>query len=174
VSTTSTPEYMLTVIDRKRGIIEHSYSSMHMMMLSSLSRYGARNAVCCLVARSGFVHRSFPVIECRRQMSIITLSDVDAVNKFTQLNSKCCIYYTADWCSPCRSIKPIYKDLAATYNGSIALGLVNVDDNPMAAAEAKVSAVPTFRLFKRSELTETFSGADENKLRASLSELASL
>lgn len=143
-------------------------------MISPLSHYCARNAVRCHSTRSGFIRRSKPLIECRRHMSIITLSDLDAVNKFTQLNSKCCIYYTADWCSPCRSIKPIYKDLAATYNGSIALGLVNVDDNPMAAAEAKVSAVPTFRLFKRSELAESFSGADENKLRAALSELASV
>jgi thioredoxin 1 len=143
-------------------------------MISPLSRYWARNTVRCHATRSGFALRSFPMIVCRRDMSIITLSDLNAVNKFTQLNSKCCIYYTADWCSPCRSIKPIYKDLAATYNGSIALGLVNVDENPMAAAEAEVSAVPTFRLFKRSELAESFSGADENKLRASLSNLASL
>jgi thioredoxin-like negative regulator of GroEL len=113
-----------------------------------------------------------PVQEVVRRMSVVTLSDLDAVNKFTQLNSKCCIYYTADWCGPCQAIKPVYKDLATTYNGNIALGMVNVDDNVSAAAEAKVSSIPTFRLYSDNELIKTFAGADPNKLSASLSELA--
>lgn len=105
-------------------------------------------------------------------MSVVTLSDLDAVNKFIQLNSKCCIYYTADWCGPCQAIKPVYKDLAATYNGSVALGMVNVDDNPSAAAEAKVSSIPTFSFYNDENQIQTFAGADPNKLRSALSELA--
>jgi thioredoxin 1 len=140
-------------------------------MMSSLSRRCARNTSRfqtllpeCTRLRSQKLDHRF--------MSVITLSDLEAVKKFTQLNSKCCIYYTADWCSPCQAIKPIYKDLAATYNGTIALGLVNVDDNPMAGAAAKVSAVPTFRLIHNNEETQTFAGADQDKLRSTLSELA--
>lgn len=105
-------------------------------------------------------------------MSVITLSDLDAVNKFVQLNSKCCIYYTADWCGPCQAIKPVYKDLAAAYTGNVALGMVNVDDNPTAAADAKVSSIPTFTLYNNNNPFQTFSGADPNKLRESLSALA--
>jgi thioredoxin 1 len=105
-------------------------------------------------------------------MSVITLSDLDAVSKFIQVNSKCCIYYTADWCGPCQAIKPVYKDLASTYAGNVALGTVNVDDNPTAAAEAKVSSIPTFTLFNNNKPFQTFTGADANKLRESLSVLA--
>ena len=107
-----------------------------------------------------------------RRMSVITLSDLDAVSKFIQVNSKCCIYYTADWCGPCQAIKPVYKDLAAAYTGNVALGMVNVDDNPSAAAEAKVSSIPTFTLYNHHHPFQTFSGADPNKLRESLSVLA--
>lgn len=107
-----------------------------------------------------------------RSMSVIILSDLDAVSKFIQLNSKCCIYYTADWCGPCQAIKPVYKDLAAAYNGNVAMGMVNVDDNPTAAADAKVSSIPTFTLFNNTNPFEKFSGADTNKLSDSLSALA--
>jgi thiol-disulfide isomerase/thioredoxin len=141
-------------------------------MLSSLSRHGFRRIHRHRIVIPDSPISIRPIYDSVRSMSVISLSDLDAVNKFTQLNSKCCIYYTADWCGPCQAIKPVYKDLAATYNGNIALGMVDVDDNPTAAADVKVSSIPTFCLYNNNDLIQTFVGADQNKLRSSLSELA--
>jgi thioredoxin 1 len=145
-------------------------------MLFYIPRYGARsvNRHRFFIPDTFIYAHLLEDYECRgiRRMSVISLSDLDAVNKFVQLNSKCCIYYTADWCGPCQAIKPIYKDLASTYNGNIALGMVNVDDNHTAAADAKVSSIPTFCLYDNNDLIQTVVGADQNKLRSSLSELA--
>lgn len=103
---------------------------------------------------------------------VITLSDLDAVDKFTQLNSKCCIYYTATWCGPCQAVKPAYEELSKTYHGAIALGKVDVDDNSDAAAAARIASVPTFSFYHNNAVVKTFSGADQSQLRTTLSELA--
>jgi thioredoxin 1 len=127
-----------------------------------LSR-GARTA-------AAFGSRSIQNARCM-SAAVTTLSDLNAVDKFTQLNSKVCIYYTATWCGPCRQIKPIYEGLAETYSGTVALGKVDVDDNPEAAAAAQVTAVPTFVFYNNNTVVKTFSGADQNQLLASLKEL---
>ena len=138
-------------------------------MISSLSRHAYQKVIQARYMRPEISHSKCDRI---RRMSVITLSDLDAVNKFVQMNSKCCIYYTADWCGPCQAIKPVYKELGTTHNGNVALGMVNVDDNPNAAAEAKVASIPTFSLYNNGNQIQSFSGADSNKLRNSLSELA--
>ena len=103
--------------------------------------------------------------------TVTTLSDLDAVEKFTQLNSKCVIYYTATWCGPCKAIKPVYEKMAGDYANQIALGKVDVDDNPDAAAAVSVSAVPTFMAFHNNEGVAQFAGADQTQLSQMLTAL---
>ena len=103
---------------------------------------------------------------------VTTLSDLDAVEKFTQLNSKCVLYYTATWCGPCKAIKPVYEQFAKYYGDKIALGKVDVDDNAEAAAVAAVSAVPTFVAFHNNESVAQFAGADQTKLGQMLTALS--
>jgi len=115
---------------------------------------------------------AFRVVATRRSMSsVISLSDLDAVEKFTQLNSKCVLYYTANWCGPCKAIKPVYEQLAQDYGGTIALGKVDVDANPDAAAEAAVSSVPTFVAYHNNSAVGQFAGADHNQLTQMLATL---
>ena len=115
-------------------------------------------------SRAGTTHRGLS--------SVTTLSDLDAVEKFTQLNSKCVLYYTATWCGPCKAIKPVYEQFAKDYGNQIALGKVDVDDNPDAAAEAAVSAVPTFVAFHKNEAVAQFAGADQPQLGQMLTALS--
>ena len=122
------------------------------------------------LARTTRTHRNTNL--CRQMSSVITLSNLDAVDTFTQLNEKCCIYYTATWCGPCRAVKPVYQALSATYRGTVALGTVDVDHASDAAAAAEISAVPTITLYHHNAVVKTFSGADEAQLRTSLTELA--
>jgi len=97
-------------------------------------------------------------------MSVINLSDQDAVDKFRQTNTKSLLYYTATWCGPCKQIKPIYEDMAKKYT-QVAFGKVDVDDNPDAAIEAQISAVPTFIAYVGEEPVSRFSGADTSQLK---------
>lgn len=96
-------------------------------------------------------------------MSVTTLSDQDAVEKFRTLNHKSVLYFTASWCPPCKIISPKYEKLSEQYT-DVAFGKVDVDDNSDAALDFEVSAVPTFVLFENEHATEKFAGADEEKL----------
>ena len=99
-----------------------------------------------------------------RYMSVTTLSDAEAVEKFRMLNHKSILYFTATWCPPCKIISPVYEDLSKKYT-DVAFGKVDVDENSDAALDFEVSAVPTFVLFENEHATEKWSGADEEKLR---------
>ena len=54
----------------------------------------------------------------------------------------------AAWCGPCRTIAPIVEQLATTYEGTLTVGTLNVDDYPEAAAMYRVGNIPTLLLFK--------------------------
>jgi len=106
----------------------------------------------------------------QRWMSVITLSDADAVDKFRTINSKSVMYFTATWCPPCKMIAPIYTELAKNYP-DVAFGKVDVDDNQDAAMEFQIQAVPTFVFSKNKESVNKFSGADKDQLEKFVKEL---
>ena len=103
-------------------------------------------------------------------MSVITLSDADAVDKFPTINAKSVMYFTATWCPPCKMIAPIYTELAKKYP-DVAFGKVDVDDNQEAAIEFRIQAVPTFVFSKNKESVNKFSGADKVQLEKFVKEL---
>ena len=103
-------------------------------------------------------------------MSVITLSDTDAVDKFRTINSKSVMYFTATWCPPCKMIAPIYTELSSKYP-DIAFGKVDVDENQDAAVEFQIQSVPTFVFSKNKESVNKFSGADKDQLESFLQEL---
>jgi thioredoxin 1 len=103
-------------------------------------------------------------------MSVINLSDFEATEKFTQLNHKSVLYFTATWCPPCKAIKPVYEELAGKYK-DVAFGKVDVDDNSDAALEFNITSVPTFVFFDGEDIIERFSGADPTKLESILQDL---
>lgn len=92
-------------------------------------------------------------------MSVITLSDEKAIEKFRMVNHKSVLYFTATWCPPCKAIAPVYEELSKKYP-DVAFGKVDVDENSDAALDFEVKAVPTFVLFDGEDMKEKFSGAD--------------
>ncbi|MBI1992150.1 MAG: thioredoxin [Candidatus Omnitrophica bacterium] len=54
----------------------------------------------------------------------------------------------AAWCGPCRMIAPVVEELAATYQGKMKMGKLNVDDHPQIAAQFRIMNIPTLLLFK--------------------------
>ncbi|XP_005382797.1 PREDICTED: thioredoxin isoform X2 [Chinchilla lanigera] len=58
--------------------------------------------------------------------------------------------FSATWCGPCKMIKPFFHDVAA---------------------ECEVKCMPTFQFFKKGEKVSEFSGANKEKLEATINEL---
>eukprot|EP01133_Synstelium_polycarpum_P000243 gene243-295_t len=76
---------------------------------------------------------------------------------------KMIIYFTAQWCGPCRAIAPVYVKTAES-NPDIVFVKIDIDvcnDHPMVKA---ISSVPTFYSYRQGAKVMEFSGADQTKL----------
>ena len=56
--------------------------------------------------------------------------------------------FWATWCGPCRMMSPIVEELAEKYQGKIAFGSVNVDEEESLAISYGISVIPTLIFFK--------------------------
>ena len=65
----------------------------------------------------------------------------------------------APWCAPCRMVAPVLEDLAAKYAGGIRIAKLNVDENPVTAAQYDVRNIPTLLFFREGKLLSRAVGA---------------
>lgn len=56
--------------------------------------------------------------------------------------------FYADWCGPCRAMKPVVHELASELQGRIQIVEVNVDQNPDLARQYQVRGIPCFVVLK--------------------------
>ena len=59
--------------------------------------------------------------------------------------------FAAEWCGPCKMMKPILKDLKNQMGNDITIITVDVDRNQAAAAQYNIRSVPTLMIFKKGE-----------------------
>jgi putative thioredoxin len=67
--------------------------------------------------------------------------------------------FWAEWCQPCRTLKPILEKLAAEYGGRFILAKVDSDHNQELAQRYGVRGIPAVKAFVDGEMVNEFSGA---------------
>jgi thiol-disulfide isomerase/thioredoxin len=78
--------------------------------------------------------------------------------------------WSAPWCGPCRAIRPLLDALAAE-QPRVALVSINTEatpENAALAAEAAISAFPTFHAYRAGARVEEWRGANPAMLRAAM------
>jgi len=78
--------------------------------------------------------------------------------------------FTATWCPPCRMIAPIFEQMAKDFP-DVTFIKVDVDEGQDVAAQAGVSCMPTFMFYKDGKKVEQIEGADEAKLKSTVTKL---
>jgi thioredoxin 1 len=66
--------------------------------------------------------------------------------------------FWAEWCGPCRALAPAIDGLAQDYKGRVAVGKLNVDDNPNTTVKYMVRGIPAVLLFKGGEMVDQIVG----------------
>ena len=78
--------------------------------------------------------------------------------------------FTATWCSPCKMIDPIVKQLATEWDGKVKVVKIDADQNPDIVTSYGVMGLPTVMLFKDGRQAERVTGYQpKDKLVAKMS-----
>lgn len=72
----------------------------------------------------------------------------DNFNTIINASTPVLIDFYADWCSPCKLLAPILKDVKKELGDTIKIVKIDVDKNQALAAKYQVRGVPTMILFK--------------------------
>jgi thioredoxin 1 len=65
-------------------------------------------------------------------------------------------YFTADWCGPCKKVRPIVQELI---QDGYLFQIIDVDIEKELVEKFEISSVPTFILFKNEKSVKRISGA---------------
>ncbi|MGI9609279.1 MAG: thioredoxin [Acidimicrobiia bacterium] len=100
---------------------------------------------------------------------IITLND-GTFNDAITAERPILVDFWAEWCGPCRVIAPVLEEIAGEQD-AIDIGKLNIDNNPMPAAQHDVMSIPTLILFKDGvEKKRIVGAAPKHRLLAELGE----
>jgi thioredoxin 1 len=69
------------------------------------------------------------------------------------------VEFRADWSGTCDIMSPILEELSVSYEGRIAIGLVDADKNGNLAEEYGITFLPTFVFFKKGQVIDHIVGA---------------
>lgn len=91
-------------------------------------------------------------------MSVIRITK-DNFQKEVLENSKTVLLdFWAEWCGPCRMLSPIVDEIAEE-RSDIAVGKVNVDEEPELAVSFQVTSIPTLVVMKEGKVVNRALGA---------------
>ncbi len=78
------------------------------------------------------------------------------------------LYFTADWCNPCKKVKPIVEEL--NRDSSIKFQFIDVDQELEMAKSMNVRSVPTFIVIEDgSEIKRTVGAQTREQLQELMS-----
>lgn len=72
---------------------------------------------------------------------------------------KAIVDFWADWCAPCRTMSPIFNELAEEAPEEIVIGKVNIDTEPELAQQFGVMSIPTIIFFENGQEVDRIIGA---------------
>jgi thioredoxin 1 len=90
---------------------------------------------------------------------IVTVSDDTFEELVLRAELPVLLDFTADWCPPCKMIKPVLRELAGELAGRLVVAEIDVDAHPRTAQAAGVLGMPTLNLYVGGRVVTQVVGA---------------
>lgn len=99
------------------------------------------------------------------------ISSVDLQQKINN-GEKLMVEFWADWCGPCKMMKPIFEKVSSENNSEVQMYTLNIDNNREVAVSLGIRSIPTVKVFNSGQIVETKVGLlNENQIKELVTEL---
>ncbi len=78
--------------------------------------------------------------------------------KLTQSDKIVLVDFYADWCAPCKKMKPYLMEIEKEMSANVILVRINADDNQTLCKELKIDALPVIQVYQKNQLTWNQTG----------------
>jgi thioredoxin 1 len=85
---------------------------------------------------------------------------------------KIIIEFWAEWCGPCRVMKPVFERVASNNDTEVQMYTMDIDQNRDYAQTLGIRSIPTIKLFSNGNVTDTVVGViGEEKIKSLVNNL---
>ncbi|WIX98196.1 thioredoxin family protein [Amycolatopsis mongoliensis] len=99
------------------------------------------------------------------EVSGIVALDVAKFNEITKSEDVIVIHLSADWCSPCKAFKAVFRATAESHDDDVVFASLDTDSQPELGAAFNVKSIPTIAVMRGGALIFTHEGSlSENAL----------
>lgn len=81
-----------------------------------------------------------------------TTNNTETFNDLIQGETPVLVDFSAEWCQPCKLMKPILQELHEKMGNEIRIIKVDIDQSPAASSFYNVTSVPTLMLFQKGKI----------------------
>jgi thioredoxin 1 len=100
--------------------------------------------------------------------------EISSVELQQKINSgeKLMVEFWAEWCGPCKMMKPIFEKVASSNASDVKMYTLNIDLNRDAALSLGIRSIPTIKMFNSGQVVDTKVGLlNENQINELVTEL---